>query len=50
MRMAEGIREGKSVSSNFDVAVKRHELPAASEPVVLDAIQKAPHTGICQIL
>ena len=41
-RMAEGICEGKSVSPNFDVAVKRHEL--------LDAIQKAPDTGIRQIL
>jgi hypothetical protein len=34
MRMAEGIREGKSAGPNFDVAVKRHQLldaiPAAS--------------------
>jgi predicted dehydrogenase len=41
MRMAEGIREGKSVSPDFDVAVKRHQL--------LDAIQKASDTGIRQI-
>jgi predicted dehydrogenase len=40
--MAEGIREGKSVSPDFDVAVKRHHL--------LDAIQKASDTGIRQIL
>jgi predicted dehydrogenase len=42
MRMAEGIREGKSVSTDFDVAVKRHQL--------LDAIQKASDTGIRQTL
>jgi hypothetical protein len=42
MRMAEGIREGRSVSPDFDVAVKRHHL--------LDAIQKASDTGIRQIL
>jgi hypothetical protein len=42
MRMAEGIREAKSVSPDFDVAVKRHQL--------LDAIQKASDTGIRQIL
>ena len=42
MRMAEGIREGKSVSPDFDVAVKRHQL--------VDAIQKASDTGIRQIL
>jgi predicted dehydrogenase len=42
MRMAEGIREGKSVSPDFDVAVKRHQL--------LDVIQKASDTGIRQIL
>jgi predicted dehydrogenase len=36
-RMAEGIREGRSVSPDFDVAVKRHHL--------LDAIQKASDTG-----
>ena len=41
MRMAEGIREGKSVSPDFDLAVKRHQL--------LDAIQKASDTGIRQI-
>ncbi len=41
MRMAGGIREGKSVSPDFDVAVKRHHL--------LDAIQKASDTGIRQI-
>jgi hypothetical protein len=42
MRMAEGNREGKSVSPDFDVAVKRHQL--------LDVIQKASDTGIRQIL
>jgi len=42
MRMAEDIREGKSVSSDFDAAVKRHQLR--------DAIQKASDTGIRQIL
>jgi predicted dehydrogenase len=42
MRMAESIREGKSVSPDFDVALKRHQL--------LDAIQKASDTGIRQIL
>jgi predicted dehydrogenase len=42
MRMAERIREGRPVSPDFDVAVKRHQL--------LDAIQKAPDTGIPQIL
>jgi len=42
MRMAEGIREGKSVSPDLDVAVKRHQL--------LDVIQKASDTGIRQIL
>jgi predicted dehydrogenase len=42
MRMAEGIREGKSVSPDFDVAVKRHKL--------LDVIQKASDTGIRQVL
>jgi hypothetical protein len=42
MRMAEGIREGKSMSPDFDVAVKRHQL--------LDVIQKASDTGIRQIL
>ena len=41
-RMAEGIREGKSVSPDFDVAVNRHQL--------LDAIQKASDTGSRQIL
>jgi hypothetical protein len=40
MRMAERIREGKSLSPDFDVAVKRH--PS------LDAIQKASVTGIRQ--
>ena len=40
-RMAEGIREGKPVSPDFDVAVKRHQ--------VLDVIQKASDTGIRQI-
>jgi predicted dehydrogenase len=38
MRMAEGIREGRSASPDFDVAVKRHRL--------LDVIQKASDTGI----
>ena len=42
VRMGEGIREGKSLSPDFDVAVKRHEL--------LDVIQKASDTGIRQIL
>jgi hypothetical protein len=42
MRMAEGIREGKSASPDFDVAVNRHQL--------LDALQKASDTGIHQIL
>jgi predicted dehydrogenase len=42
MRMAEGIREGKSASPNFDLAVKRHQL--------LDVVQKASDTGIRQIL
>jgi predicted dehydrogenase len=42
MRMAKGIREGKSMSPDFDLAVKRHQL--------LDAIQKASDTGIRQIL
>jgi predicted dehydrogenase len=42
VRMAQGIREGKSVSPDFDVAVKRHQL--------LDAIQKASDTGLRQIL
>ena len=41
-RMAEGIREGKSVSPDFDVAVKRHQL--------VDTVQKASDTGIRQIL
>src|SRR5712671_2863729 len=40
-RMAEGIRERKSLSPAFDVAVKRHQL--------LDVIQKASDTGIRQI-
>jgi predicted dehydrogenase len=39
---AEGIREGRSVSPDFDVAVKHHQL--------LDVIQKASDTGIRQIL
>jgi hypothetical protein len=42
MQMAEDIREGKSLSSDFDAAVKRHQLR--------DAIQKASDTGIRQIL
>jgi predicted dehydrogenase len=42
VRMAEGIREGKSVSPDFDVAVNRHRL--------LDAIQKASDTGLRQVL
>ena len=41
-RMAEGIRERKSVCPDFDVAVNRHQL--------LDAIQKASDTGSRQIL
>ncbi len=36
------IRKGKSVSPDFDVVVKRHQL--------LDVIQKASDTGIRQIL
>ncbi|HEY4950196.1 MAG TPA: hypothetical protein VIH88_07680 [Candidatus Acidoferrales bacterium] len=42
MQMAEGIREGKSASPDFDLVVKRHRL--------LDVIQKASDTGIRQIL
>jgi predicted dehydrogenase len=42
MRMAEGIREGKSVSPDFDEAVKRHQL--------LDVIQNASESRIRQIL
>jgi predicted dehydrogenase len=42
MGMAEGIREGKPASPDFDVAVKHHQL--------LDAIQKASDTGIRRIL
>jgi predicted dehydrogenase len=42
VRMAEGIRVGKSVSPHFEVAVKRHQM--------LDAIQKASDTGLRQIL
>jgi hypothetical protein len=40
--MAEGIREGKSINPDFDVAVERHQL--------LDLIQKASDTGIRQTL
>jgi hypothetical protein len=40
--VAEGIREGRFVSPDFDVAVKRHQL--------LGVIQKASDTGIRQIL
>jgi len=39
---AEGIRKGKSVSPDFDVAVKRHQL--------LHVFQKASDTDIRQIL
>jgi predicted dehydrogenase len=42
VRMAEGIREGKPLSPDFDMALKRHQL--------LDVIQKASDTGIRQIL
>ena len=42
IRMAEGIREGKSISPDFHVAVDRHQL--------LDTIQTASDTGIRQIL
>ena len=42
MRMAEGIREGKSGSPDFDVAVNRHQL--------LDVIQKASDIGTRQVL
>ena len=41
-RMAEGIRERKSVSPDSDAAVKRHQF--------LDAIQKASDTGIREIV
>jgi predicted dehydrogenase len=41
-RMAEGIRERKSASPDFEAAVKRHQL--------LDAIQKASDTGVRQIV
>jgi hypothetical protein len=40
--MAEGIREGKSISPDFDVAVQRHQW--------LDAIKKASDTWLRQIL
>jgi hypothetical protein len=40
--MAGGIRKGKTVSPDFDVAVKRQQL--------LDVIQKASDTGIRQTL
>lgn len=39
-RMVPGIRDGKPVSPDFDLAVKRHQL--------LDAIQKASDTGLRQ--
>ena len=42
MRMSDDIREGRSVSPDFDVAVKRHQL--------VDTVQKASDTGIRQIL
>jgi hypothetical protein len=42
MRMAEGIREKKFVSPDFDVTVNRHQS--------VDVIQKASDTGIRQIL
>src|ERR1700730_17604437 len=42
MRMAEGIREGKSASPDFDLAVKRHRM--------MDVIQTVLFTGISQIL
>jgi len=42
VRMAEGIREGKPVSPDFEVAVNRHEL--------LDSIQKVSDTGFRQVL
>jgi hypothetical protein len=41
-RMADGIREGRSVSPGFDLALTRHHL--------LDAIQKASDSGIRQVL
>ena len=41
-RMAEVIREGKCVSPDFEVAVKRHQF--------LDVIQKASDTGIRQVI
>ena len=42
MRMSDDIREGRPVSPDFDVAVKRHQL--------LDAVQRGSDTGIRQIL
>jgi predicted dehydrogenase len=42
VRMAEGIREGKAISPNFNDAVELHQL--------LDAIQKASDTGARQAL
>jgi predicted dehydrogenase len=41
-RMADGIRDGKSASPGFDLALTRHRL--------LDAIQKASDSGIRQVL
>jgi predicted dehydrogenase len=41
-RMADGIRDGKSASPGFDLALRRHRL--------LDAIEKASDSGIRQVL
>ena len=41
-RMADGIRDGKSASPGFDLALTRHRL--------LDAIQKASDSGVRQVL
>jgi hypothetical protein len=41
-RMADGIRDGKSASPGFDLALTRYRL--------LDAIQKASDSGVRQVL
>ena len=41
-RLGEGMSEGKAVSPDFDVAVRRHQL--------LDAIQTASDSGQRQVL
>ena len=40
-RMADGIRDGKSASPGFDLALTRHRL--------LDAIQKASDSGVRRV-